>query len=487
MTGTLFGGPASSVFFLAHRISPQFRRRWRFDQLQAFVERYGVLERKVVEREVEVESRGTLSTKTRKNTYVKELPGCSPALVSLFLGSTIFTGLADLGISMPPIKRRKIDVELDDDHAAAYTAYEDACRDLLVKLKEDDDVDLSGSFLHTLRGYAVAPWRPEYLKYKVRKPVRGRMRHVFTRLFNVAPSLQWRCINCDRTFRRCGGPTDSERLRCDHCYPDTIEGNRAWQQAFSNFSPLITKRPRIFAPERALLDEILAQKARGRRCIVFVSQTDTRDIVPRLLDLCEQHAIRARRCDVPPRKRRAWFERYGPFLDAAFVNPEACKTGLNLIMFQTAIWFEIVYSLYTIKQASARIRRPTSQADVIEEIYINIPDTIVEDALSLVMEKFTAASIFRGESAEQALLTVRGSGNFTAELIGRVMRRAQGHTDDLETLFARYNESEETSEMSITSTPQTDSQAERVRQIADEFKQRAAEATEWAVSQLSLF
>ncbi len=90
---------------------------------------------------------------------------------------------------------------------------------------------------------------------------------------------------------------------------------------------------------------------------------------------------------MPPRKRRAWFERYGPFLDAAFVNPEACKTGLNLIMFQTAIWFEIVYSLYTIKQASARIRRPTSQADVIEEIYINIPDTIVEDALSLVMDR----------------------------------------------------------------------------------------------------
>jgi hypothetical protein len=47
-----------------------------FDQLQAFVG-------------------GTLSTKTRKNTYVKELPGRSPALVSLFLGFTIFTGLTE--------------------------------------------------------------------------------------------------------------------------------------------------------------------------------------------------------------------------------------------------------------------------------------------------------------------------------------------------------------------------------------------------------
>jgi hypothetical protein len=156
-------------------------------------------------------------------------------------------------------------------------------------------------------------------------------------------------------------------------------------------------------------------------------------------------------------------------------------------MFQTAIWFEIPYSLYTIKQAAARIRRPTNQADVIEEIYINIPDTIIADALSLVMEKFTAASIFRGENTGQALLTVRGSGNFTSEIINRVMDRAQGHTDDLETLFARYNESELASETFITSAPQTDHQAERVRQIADEFQQRASEVTNWVAAQLSLF
>jgi hypothetical protein len=75
------------------------------------------------------------------------------------------------------------------------------------------------------------------------------------------------------------------------------------------------------------------------------------------------------------------------------------------------------------------------------------------------MEKFTAASIFRGESAEQALLTVRGSGNFTAELTSRVMRRADGHTDDLETLFARYNELEE---------------------------KHATETADWAASQLAI-
>ena len=48
-----------------------------------------------------------------------------------------------------------------------------------------------------------------------------------SRLFNVVPGLQWRFVAWDRTFRRCGGPTDSERLRCDHCYPNTVKGNQA--------------------------------------------------------------------------------------------------------------------------------------------------------------------------------------------------------------------------------------------------------------------
>jgi len=102
------------------------------------------------------------------------------------------------------------------------------------------------------------------------------------------------------------------------------------------------------------------------------------------------------------------------------------------------------------------------------------------------MEKFTAASIFRGENASQALLTVRGSGNFTAQIISKVMDRAQGHTNDLETLFARYNEAEQTSETSITSAPAASIEAERIHQVAEEFKRRATDAANWAASQLSL-
>jgi hypothetical protein len=66
------------------------------------------------------------------------------------------------------------------------------------------------------------------------------------------------------------------------------------------------------------------------------------------------------------------------------------------------------------------------------------------------------------------------------------MNRADGHTDDLETLFARYTELDETGDVALTAT-ETGPQVERVRQVAVEFKHRAVEAADWATSQLALF
>jgi hypothetical protein len=483
MTGTLFGGYASTVFHLAYRISPPFRKRWRFNQLQEFVERYGVLERKTTAKEVP-DNHGSATTKTRYSTNIRELPGCSPALVSLFLGFCVFTGLGDLGISLPPLERRIVHAAPDHDHAAAYDLYAEACKEEMIRQKEEN-VDLAGSLLHTLRGHAVAPWRPEYLKRKIVEPVNGRMRHVYTHVHLTTNNLEQVCSKCHRPISKPTRPSNKNGLRCWRCYPSTPDGDEAWQDVLTSYSLLLTPRPCLFSAEQALLDELLAQKERGRRCLVFVCQTRTRDVTPRLQALCEQHGLKVRRCDVPPRKRRKWFEQYGPFLDAVFVNPEAVKTGLNLIMFSTIVWFEIPYSLYTLKQAGARIRRPTSQADVIEEVFINVPGTIVEDALSLAFEKLTAAAIFRGESADQALMTVRGSGSFTADLIDRVMKGTRG-VNDLDTLFARYNR-EDCSSEEMAPTPGDVADLEPVRQIAEEAQRRAAQTTNWVATQLRLF
>ncbi len=136
MTGTLFGGYASTVFFIAHRASPAFRRRFKFTELQRFVERYGVLEKKTVEKEYEVENKGQTTLVTRHNTYVKELPGVSPALITLFLDFALFSSLSDLGVKLPDVERRILPVRLDREHQRAYDAYRDDCIQAMKDAKE---------------------------------------------------------------------------------------------------------------------------------------------------------------------------------------------------------------------------------------------------------------------------------------------------------------------------------------------------------------
>lgn len=80
--------------------------------------------------------------------------------------------------------------------------------------------------------------------------------------------------------------------------------------------------------------------------MVFVDQTRTRDIVtPRLIPLCEAEGLQAIFCDVAADERGAWIEKHALYCDVKFVNPKAVETGLNLIQFATAVFFEIPYSL----------------------------------------------------------------------------------------------------------------------------------------------
>ncbi|MBU1750383.1 MAG: hypothetical protein KKA73_22085, partial [Chloroflexi bacterium] len=168
-----------------------------------------------------------------------------------------------------------------------------------------------------------------------------------------------------------------------------------------------------------------------------VGYTGRKDVVTtRLLPLCRQAGLRAIFCDVDAEKRGDWIARQGPFCDVMFVNYTAAATGLNLIAFPTAVFFQVPYSVYTFQQAPARLRRPTQPLPV-EVVYLNEAGTIVEQALALMFDKLSAASSFRGETLEGVLGEVASSGAFMDELMRRVVEDADV-CGDLEALFARF-------------------------------------------------
>jgi superfamily II DNA or RNA helicase len=47
LTGTIYGGRATSLFFLLHRLSPRVRTEFKWNDGQKWAERYGILLRRV--------------------------------------------------------------------------------------------------------------------------------------------------------------------------------------------------------------------------------------------------------------------------------------------------------------------------------------------------------------------------------------------------------------------------------------------------------
>ncbi len=113
-----------------------------------------------------------------------------------------------------------------------------------------------------------------------------------------------------------------------------------------------------YPKERALLDLVEAEKRQGRRVLVYITHTATRDIASRLASVLRDagHRVANLKADtVPPERREDWVaQRVKAGLDVLLVHPRLVQTGLDLVDFPTIVWQEVEYSVYTMRQASRR-------------------------------------------------------------------------------------------------------------------------------------
>ena len=371
LTGTIYGGRATSLFYLLHRLSPAVRAEFKWTDGQKWAERFGILERVIVESEAD-SGYGRYSGKRRTRTYVREMPGVSPELVTRLLDSAVFLGLPDLGFPLPGYAEIPHELELSAEMRARYRALEELFQQLGWRgMKEDPS--LFSQLIQAMLGWPNGCFRQETLLAK-----NGEVAYTI-------PALD-----------------------ADVLYPK----------------------------EEWLLDLVQAQRARGRKTIVFCRQTATRDITPRLREILEEHGVRVEvlKASVSTEKREAWLKQHAAQIDVLIVNPKIVDTGLDLVDFQTIVWYEAEYSLYVLMQATKRIYRVGQVNDV--EIHFPVyRNTLEHRAVSLAGQKWAAAQLLYGESVEGALAQVAqvDSGSFLAELTKSMIEHAQ--ITDLSTLF----------------------------------------------------
>jgi hypothetical protein len=186
--------------------------------------------------------------------------------------------------------------------------------------------------------------------------------------------------------------------------------------------------------EAWLADFVKAEKAVGRKTLVFVRQSATRDIQPRLKAVLEAGGVRTDvlYATVSTRKREGWINRRAPRLDALICNPTLVETGLDLVQFATVVFFEMTFDLFGLWQAMRRVWR-LGQTQPVKVIFTSYVATLEEHALRLMGRKMKAAQLLYGDSVGGAIVPEDGE-NFLTELARTVLA---GQTlPDLHQLFA---------------------------------------------------
>jgi hypothetical protein len=159
---------------------------------------------------------------------------------------------------------------------------------------------------------------------------------------------------------------------------------------------------RIYAKEQSLIDLLKEELTNNRPCVVYLRQTATKDIQPRIEKLIRQHVPDAvpyiLKNTVQAERREKVIEgQISAGVNVVICNPELVKTGLDLIHFPTLIFYEITFNLGTMMQAAARSYRLNQTHQHCKTYYLFAEGTMEHTAVQLMSRKQRAAKLLTGD------------------------------------------------------------------------------------------
>ena len=207
---------------------------------------------------------------------------------------------------------------------------------------------------------------------------------------------------------------------------------------------------KLYPKEQALVDLVAAERMEGRRVLVYVTHTGTRDITGRMEDILTRHGFRVavmKAEAVAPNRREAWVaDKVKEGIDVLICHPRLVQTGLDLIDFQTLCLYETDYSVYVMRQASRRSWR-IGQTRPAKVVFMSYRNTLQADELKLVAKKLQSSLAVEGELPEDGLAAYGDDGD---DLMMAIARKIVGGDEDeaetVEDVFAQARDAEATAE-----------------------------------------
>ena len=323
LTGTFFGGPSTSIFWLLQRNDPKVSRDFDFNDERRWAARYGVLEYRRLNKQNynEDDVDAGFTGNRRYLNIAKELPGISPSIINRLLPNTVFLSLKDLGLVLPEYTEEVASLNLtlapyDEDHpighAEQYNMMESSLR-----TKARQDKRFLSTWLQWSLGRPNSAFRDEKVQTEIMDD-------------------------------RYSGNNDPEGALLDIVETDTVNGKTKLKRTIMELPAVIPEDGKAFLPKEAWLVEFVrAERRLGRKTLIYLRQTGKRDIQYRLEKILKDAGIRALvlTSSVEARKREAWIAGKVYGIDALIVNPRLVETGLDLVAFSNVVFVEIEYSL----------------------------------------------------------------------------------------------------------------------------------------------
>ncbi len=396
LSGTLMGGYSSTLFHLLYRFSPEIRSEFGRSEEGRWVQRYGFLEQTVGRDDDDPVEDGRNSRRRKYRKVVRERPGLAPSALFHLIGNSIFLRLSDVASGLPDYSERILlsgmDSELDSSGYSQRCAYDrlfTVLREALADALSRGSKRLLAAYLQSLLAYPDGCTRGE----SVFDPQDGDL------LVQVPPLTE------------------------DKLYPK----------------------------EKALVDLVAAERMAGRRVLVYVTHTGTRDITGRMDEILTLHGFKVAvmKADaVAPERRESWVaDKVEAGVDVLICHPRLVQTGLDLIDFPTICWYETDYSVYTMRQASRRSWR-IGQTRPVQVVFMAYRNTLQADALKLVAKKLQSSLAVEGELPEDGLAAYGDDGDDLRLALARkiVNGDAEDDAETVEQVFAQARDAETAAE-----------------------------------------
>lgn len=360
LTGTFMGGYADDIFYLLFRLIPgrmieegyrPSKRGSLVPASVAFMRDHGVLKDIYSTREgaAHKTARGH---KTAARTV--KAPGFGPEGISrCVLPITLFLKLRDIGGNvLPPYSEEFREVNMTSEQAMHYKGLEGKLTSELKRALACRDTTLLGVVLNVLLAWPDCAFREEIVRHPRHRGLIAQAPAVFLDI-DIAPK------------------------------------------------------------EQELIDICKAEKALGRKVLIYSIYTGTRDTTSRLKALLTAAGLKAAvlRATVPPEQREEWVaEQVDRGIDDLITNPELVKTGLDLLEFTTIVFMQSGYNVYTLQQASRRSWR-IGQRHPVRVIFLGYAGTSQISCLGLMAQKVNVAQSTSGEIPESGLDALNPEGD----------------------------------------------------------------------------